>query len=99
MAQLIWESNNRNRIAVLVKEFVTEVKRLINRLRRRNHDQGDALLIEKLLNVLPTIVSLLERKHGILLRAGIVLMGDGKRYQPFNQGSYDFGGRRAVFDQ
>src|SRR5215475_12591967 len=40
-----------------------EIKQLINRVKRGELDQGDELLIEKLLNILLTIVSLLERKH------------------------------------
>jgi len=41
----------------------TEIKQLINRVKRGELDQGDAQLIEKLLNFLLTIVSLLQRKH------------------------------------
>jgi hypothetical protein len=41
----------------------TEIKRLINRVRQGELDQGDELLIEKLLNIPLTIVSPLERKH------------------------------------
>jgi hypothetical protein len=40
-----------------------EIKHLINRVKQGELDQGDALLIEKLLNFLLTIVSHLERKH------------------------------------
>jgi len=36
-----------------------EIKRLINHVNQGKLDQGDALLIEKLLNILLTIVSLL----------------------------------------
>jgi hypothetical protein len=41
----------------------TEIKQLINRVKQGELDQGDAQLIEKLLDILLTIVSLLERKH------------------------------------
>jgi hypothetical protein len=37
----------------------TEIKQLINHVKQGKLDQGDALLIEKLLNILLTIVSLL----------------------------------------
>ena len=40
-----------------------EIKHLINRVKQGELDQGDAQLIEKLLNFLLTIVSLLQRKH------------------------------------
>ena len=40
-----------------------EIKQLINRVKRGELDQGDELLIEKLLNILLMIVSLLQRKH------------------------------------
>jgi hypothetical protein len=46
----------------------TEIKQLINRVKQGKLDQGDAQLIEKLLNILLTIVSLLERKHTSLRR-------------------------------
>ena len=45
-----------------------EIKHLINRVKQGELDQGDALLIEKLLNILLTIVSLLERKHTSIQR-------------------------------
>ena len=41
----------------------SEIKQLINRVKQGELDKGDAQLIEKLLNILLTIVSLLERKH------------------------------------
>ena len=41
----------------------TEIKQLINRVKQGELDQGDAQLIEKLLNFLLTIVSLLQRKQ------------------------------------
>ena len=44
---------------------MTEIKQLINRIKRGELDQGDAQLIEKLLNILLTIVSLLQRKHSV----------------------------------
>jgi hypothetical protein len=53
----------------------TEIKQLINRLRQRELDQGDALLIEKLLNFLLTIVSLLQRKHTSIRRVKEFLFG------------------------
>lgn len=40
-----------------------EIKQLINRVKRGELDQGDELLIEKLLNILLMIISLLQRKH------------------------------------
>ena len=40
---------------------MNEIKQLINRIKQGELDQGDAQLIEKLLNILLTIVSLLER--------------------------------------
>jgi hypothetical protein len=53
----------------------TEIKQLINRLRQSELDQGDALLIEKLLNFLLTIVSLLQRKHTSIRRVKELLFG------------------------
>jgi hypothetical protein len=41
-----------------------EIKQLINRVKQGKLDQGDAQLIEKLLNFLLTLVSFLQRKHG-----------------------------------
>ena len=52
-----------------------EIKQLINRVKRGELDQGDALLIEKLLNFLLTIVSLLERKHTSIRRMKELLFG------------------------
>src|SRR5262245_24279196 len=46
----------------------TEIKRLIDRVKQGELDQGDAQLIEKLLNFLLTIVSLLQRKHASIRR-------------------------------
>jgi len=46
----------------------TEIKQLINRDKQGEFDQGDVLLIEKLLNILLTIVSLLQRKHTSIQR-------------------------------
>jgi hypothetical protein len=46
----------------------TEIKQLINRLKQGELDQGDAQLIEKLLNILLTIVSLLQRKRTSIRR-------------------------------
>ena len=48
----------------------TEIKQLINHVKQGKLDQGDALLIEKLLNILLTIVSLLEQKRTSLPPAG-----------------------------
>jgi len=45
-----------------------EIKQLINRVKQGELDQGDALLIEKLLSILLTIVSLLQRKHTSIQR-------------------------------
>jgi hypothetical protein len=53
----------------------TEIKQLINRVKRGELDQGDALLIEKLLNFLLTIVSLLQRKHTSIRRMKELLFG------------------------
>ena len=53
----------------------TEIKQLINRVKQGKLDQGDAQLIEKLLNILLTIVSLLERKHTSLRRMKELLFG------------------------
>src|SRR5262249_55806472 len=52
-----------------------EIKQLINRVKRGELDQGDALLIEKLLSILLTIVSLLERKHTSIQRMKELLFG------------------------
>ena len=52
-----------------------EIKRLINRVNRGELDQGDAQLIEKLLNFLLLIVSLLERKHTSIRRMKELLFG------------------------
>jgi len=53
----------------------TEIKRLINRVKQGELDQGDAQLIEKLLNFLLTIVSLLQRKHASIRRMKKLLFG------------------------
>jgi hypothetical protein len=53
----------------------TEIKRLINRVKQGELDQGDAQLIEKLLNILLTIVSLLQRKHTSIRRMKELLFG------------------------
>ena len=52
-----------------------EIKHLINRVKQGELNQGDALLIEKLLNILLTIVSLLERKHTSIRRLKELLFG------------------------
>src|SRR5262249_8540866 len=52
-----------------------EIKHLINRVKQGELDQGDALLIEKLLNFLLTIVSLLQRKHTSIRRMKELLFG------------------------
>ena len=52
-----------------------EIKQLINRVKQGELDQGDALLIEKLLSILLTIVSLLERKHTSIQRLKELLFG------------------------
>jgi transposase len=52
-----------------------EIKHLINRVKQGELDQGDAHLIEKLLNILLTIVSLLERKHTSIRRMKEFLFG------------------------
>jgi hypothetical protein len=52
-----------------------EIKHLINCVKQGELDQGDALLIEKLLSILLTIVSLLERKHTSIRRMKELLFG------------------------
>jgi len=53
----------------------TEIKQLINRVKQGELDQGEAQLIEKLLNILLAIVSLLERKHASIRRMKELLFG------------------------
>jgi hypothetical protein len=53
----------------------TEIKQLINRVKQGELDQGDAQLIERLLNFLLTIVSPLERKHTSIRRMKELLFG------------------------
>ena len=53
----------------------TKIKQLINRVKQGELDQGDAHLIDKLLNILLTIVSLLERKHTSIRRMKELLFG------------------------
>ncbi|HEU0175057.1 MAG TPA: hypothetical protein VFV58_12430 [Blastocatellia bacterium] len=53
----------------------TEIKQLINRVKQGELDQGDAQLIEKLLNILLTIVSLLQRKRTSIRRMKDLLFG------------------------
>src|SRR5215813_1208886 len=53
----------------------TEIKQLINRVKQGELDQGDAQLIEKLLNFLLMIVSLLQRKHTSIQRMKELLFG------------------------
>jgi len=52
-----------------------EIKHLINRVKQGELDQGDAQLIEKLLNFLLTIVSLLQRKHTSIRRMSELIFG------------------------
>jgi hypothetical protein len=52
-----------------------EIKQLINRVKRGELDQGDEILIEKLLNILLMIVSLLQRKHTSIRRMKEFLLG------------------------
>jgi len=52
-----------------------EIKQLIDRVKQGKLDQGDTQLIEKLLNILLTIVSLLERKHTAIRRVKELLFG------------------------
>src|SRR5689334_4215035 len=59
----------------------TEIKRLINRVKQGELDQGDAQLIEKLLNFLLTIVSLLKRKHTSIRRMKEFLFGMKEKKQ------------------
>jgi transposase len=53
----------------------TEIKQIINRVKQGKLDQGDAQMIEKLLNFLLTIVSLFERKHTSIRRMKELLFG------------------------
>ncbi|MBO0861129.1 MAG: hypothetical protein J2P21_22120 [Chloracidobacterium sp.] len=53
----------------------TEIKQLINRVKQGELDHGDAQLIEKLLNLLLTIVSLLQRKNTSIRRMKELLLG------------------------
>jgi len=53
----------------------TEVKRLIERVKQGKLDQDDAQLIEKLMNILLTIVSLLQRKRTSIRRMKDLLFG------------------------
>jgi len=50
-----------------------EIKQLINRVKQGELDQGDAQLIEKLLNFLLTIVSLLQQTHTPIWRMKVSL--------------------------
>ena len=59
----------------------TEIKQLINRIKQGKLDQGDAQLIEKLLNILLTIVSLLQRKHTSIRRMKDLLFGMKEKKQ------------------
>jgi len=52
-----------------------EIKQLINRVKRGELHQGDAQLIEKLLNILLTTVSLLQRKRTSIRRMKELLLG------------------------
>src|SRR5215470_19587211 len=58
-----------------------EIKHLINRVKQGELDQGDALLIEKLLNILLTIVSLLQRKRTSIRRMKDLLFGMKEKKQ------------------
>src|SRR5215467_14317910 len=53
----------------------TEIKQLINRIKQGKLDQGDAQLIEKLLNFLLMIISLLQRKHTSIRQMKELLFG------------------------
>jgi C4-dicarboxylate-specific signal transduction histidine kinase len=53
----------------------TEINQLINRAKQGELDQGDAQLVEKLLNFLITIVSLLQRNHASIRRMKELLFG------------------------
>ena len=53
----------------------TEIKQLINHVKQGKLDQGDALLIEKLLNILLTIVSLVEQERTSIRRMKELLFG------------------------
>jgi transposase len=52
-----------------------QIKQLINRVKQGELDHGDAQLIEKLLNILLTIVSLLQRKRISIRRMKELLFG------------------------
>src|SRR5215510_14034601 len=53
----------------------TDIRLLINRVKQGELDPGDAQLIEKLLNFLITIVSLLQLKHASIRRMKELLFG------------------------
>src|SRR5262245_41929514 len=59
----------------------TEIKQLINRVKQGELDEDDAQLIEKLLNFLLTIVSLLQRKHTSIRRMKELLFGMKEKKQ------------------
>jgi hypothetical protein len=52
-----------------------KIKQLINRVKQGKLDQGDAQLIEKLLNFLLTLVSLLQLKNTSIRRMKELLFG------------------------
>jgi hypothetical protein len=54
---------------------MTEIEQLINRVKQGGLDQGDAQLIEKLLNMLLTIVSFFQRKRTSIRRMKDLLFG------------------------
>ncbi len=62
----------------------TEIKQLINRVKQGKLDQGDAQLIEKLLNFLLTLVSLLQRKHASIRRMKELLFGMKEKKPSFH---------------
>src|SRR5215510_13824034 len=71
-----WASRNEQAVKGKKRAVDTnEIKHFINRVKQGEFDQGDALLIEKLLSILLTIVSLLERKHTSIQRMKELLFG------------------------
>jgi hypothetical protein len=59
----------------------TKIKQLINRVNQGKLDHGDAQLVEKSLNILLTIVSLLQRRHTSIRRMKELLFGMKEKKQ------------------
>jgi hypothetical protein len=73
----------------------TEIKQLINRVKQGELDQGDALLIEKLLNLLLTIASLLQRKNISIRRMKELLLGTKEKKQRKEEAKDPADGRKS----